>query len=1138
MRETQVSHMQIVFFFFLSDYLFNSVISSSRIHEWHFRKALFEKQDWELKMLRLFISVCMYVIFIQMLIICDTVCAEIPLMRFSFEEQEIDIGTIFDVDVRMTQPDKELSSYSYSLLFNHQVLKIIEITDGIYGRINDANASGTINIADYRSQWEIIDSQLLLTRITFQVIGDYCSVSELTLSHVSLYDVNIESMDVENQSSGVHVICPKAQLIGVPEGTVYDDTAQMQVTGTGLTHYKYSLDELDYSNEISINIPILLENLTEGTHCIKVLGKIASVWQAEQEATKACWYIFMPRPNVQLITPIYGPDTGNTQVTIDGLHFHSDCMVFFGENEAEILTIANNQIVCLTPEHASKTVGVTLENPYKKTTILNRAFSYYPQDSHHQILFTKQTDTKIAPGAKISWQINYTTSDQNQRLPGLGVRMHYNSNLLSWEGMRDIYDNDMLSGRDLNPKKDSGNLDNDPNTDKCVQVAWMDISRNWSGQQLPHTLFNMSFSTSADVGINSESAIHFTATSHATTHQFFAPSISINFQPWIIDCTAQGSGHISPSSLIEVGHNNTQKVQFIADRHYHIESVYIDGESQGQLSEYTFENVDANHLVTVMYAIDRVNLTLEKRGTGTGMIKPFEGTYTYDYDTGIILTALASESSIFTGWSGDATGSSNMSIIMDRDKHIYANFEIKKFLITPISDEHGRIDPADPFYIEYNDSKVVKIYPDRCYEIENVWVNDDPRGSVFSHNFIDVRSDQTIRVEFRIKDKDSDGLPDCTEVITGCTDFDNPDSDEDGLLDGEEDRNQDGMVDIDETSPCEPDSDYDGMADGWELTHGMNPLLDDAMSDKDADGYANYYEYINQLDPEAQDYPYQLHYRPDTDNRQPYQMINIQPDYLKIVPGGRFDLEIIYNATDNNPHSKGIGLQIFFSSDDINWESFQALLTNGLKTEVPQLQTDDNNFDNEPMTDRYISVLWQDENSLWPDTVLPQKLCTATFSVNADMPENYSGYIRIQSFFLDERYHFYASTTQYQAQRGNLDIDGNGIEDALTDGLLIMGYLYGFRSTPLVNNAIGPYAVRTTPEQIEPILKGMYGLFDIDGNGIVNALADGLLLVRYLFGFRDYELVFNLITPNCTRCNAEEIVEYIRQIKPNGDIEE
>ena len=53
------------------------------------------------------------------------------------------------------------------------------------------------------------------------------------------------------------------------------------------------------------------------------------------------------------------------------------------------------------------------------------------------------------------------------------------------------------------------------------------------------------------------------------------------------------------------------------------------------------------------------------------------------------------------------------------------------------------------------------------------------------------------------------------------------------------------------------------------------------------------------------------------------------------------------------------------------------------------------------------------------------------------------------------------------------DIDGNGEVQALTDGLLILRYLFGFSGDSLVNNAIGDNATRQTPEQIKTYIESM-----------------------------------------------------------------
>jgi len=64
-------------------------------------------------------------------------------------------------------------------------------------------------------------------------------------------------------------------------------------------------------------------------------------------------------------------------------------------------------------------------------------------------------------------------------------------------------------------------------------------------------------------------------------------------------------------------------------------------------------------------------------------------------------------------------------------------------------------------------------------------------------------------------DSDNDGLPDILEE-SGCTKPFDADTDDDGLLDGDEDVNHDGSISAGETDPCLNDTDDDGIQDGTE----------------------------------------------------------------------------------------------------------------------------------------------------------------------------------------------------------------------------------------------------------------------------------------------------------------------------------
>ena len=109
------------------------------------------------------------------------------------------------------------------------------------------------------------------------------------------------------------------------------------------------------------------------------------------------------------------------------------------------------------------------------------------------------------------------------------------------------------------------------------------------------------------------------------------------------------------------------------------------------------------------------------------------------------------------------------------------------------------------------------------------------------------------------------------------------------------------------------------------------------------------------------------------------------------------------------------------------------------------------------------------------------------------------------------------------------DVDLNGTVAPLTDGLLILRYLFGFTGGVLTQGALGPGAQRTDPAAIIAHLDCLRPtLLDPDGSGQAAPLSDGLLLLRYFFGFRGMSLITGAVdTGACTRCDAASIETFI-----------
>ena len=114
-----------------------------------------------------------------------------------------------------------------------------------------------------------------------------------------------------------------------------------------------------------------------------------------------------------------------------------------------------------------------------------------------------------------------------------------------------------------------------------------------------------------------------------------------------------------------------------------------------------------------------------------------------------------------------------------------------------------------------------------------------------------------------------------------------------------------------------------------------------------------------------------------------------------------------------------------------------------------------------------------------------------------------------------------------------LDIDANNGYDGATDGVLILRYLFGLTGNALTANALG---LNFTPARVaDPALRNylidILPYLDVDGNGKVDALTDGLMIMRKLLGQTGSAITANAIGAGATR-NASDIEAYIQTLKP------
>ena len=253
----------------------------------------------------------------------------------------------------------------------------------------------------------------------------------------------------------------------------------------------------------------------------------------------------------------------------------------------------------------------------------------------------------------------------------------------------------------------------------------------------------------------------------------------------------------------------------------------------------------------------------------------------------------------------------------------------------------------------------------------------------------------------------------------------------------------------------------------------------------------------------------------------------------KGVLGRTSVLEVAYDTTDNNNQLSGLGMRVHFDSSLISFNEITGLIEQDIIVDGQGPFSDDADFDNDPLTDQYMLFGWASLYNNWPDTDLPTILMNIAFDVseNINPDEISSTSINFTDTAFTVGYEFSAESYELEILRATWDFDGNGQADALSDGLMMLRYLFGLRGELVTNLAMSPESPLSSEEVVAEIEAAM-DVADIDADGQLNALTDGLLLLRYLFGLRDDILTNGAVGPDATRSSNTDIQNYLESHMP------
>ena len=144
--------------------------------------------------------------------------------------------------------------------------------------------------------------------------------------------------------------------------------------------------------------------------------------------------------------------------------------------------------------------------------------------------------------------------------------------------------------------------------------------------------------------------------------------------------------------------------------------------------------------------------TLKVNKVGNGTVNPAGGNY--NFGTVVTLTAIPDTGYHFVRWSGNVPSgheSDNpLTITMDSDKIITAEFAINSYAITALAGTGGTITPSGSVEVPYGGSREFTIASNTGYHIVDVKVDGVSQGPITSYTFTNVTSNHTISAAFAI----------------------------------------------------------------------------------------------------------------------------------------------------------------------------------------------------------------------------------------------------------------------------------------------------------------------------------------------------------------------------------------------------
>jgi hypothetical protein len=268
---------------------------------------------------------------------------------------------------------------------------------------------------------------------------------------------------------------------------------------------------------------------------------------------------------------------------------------------------------------------------------------------------------------------------------------------------------------------------------------------------------SQSFTITANVGYHISSVrvngVHIgTPSSYTFANVDADQTIGVTFaiNTYQITVIQRAHGTISPGT-ITVNYGSSRTFTITPDEGYHIQDVIVDGISRGPRNSWSFVNVNADHTITAVYAINQYTITASSGPNG--VINP-SGTITVNHGSSQTFSITPAKGYHVTNVLVDGSSVGAMTSYtfnnVVTNHEISVTFAVNQYTITVIQGAQGTISPGTSV-VNYGDSKTFTITPNVGYNITDVKVDGASKGVLSSWTFTDIQADHNITATFAIK---------------------------------------------------------------------------------------------------------------------------------------------------------------------------------------------------------------------------------------------------------------------------------------------------------------------------------------------------------------------------------------------------